>query len=86
MPRYLRARTKGGTFFFTVTLANRASNLLTQEITHLRRVYRAVQQIGAAMLARSRALSANEWWARRFAPFPPYEATKLIKTGLGGRA
>jgi putative transposase len=44
MPRYLRARIKGGTFFFTVTLADRTSNLLTQEITHLRRVYRAVQQ------------------------------------------
>ncbi len=34
----------GSTFFFTVVLADRSSNLLVEEIDRLRRVYRAVQQ------------------------------------------
>lgn len=43
MPRYRRAKIEGGTFFFTVVLADRSSDLLTQHIDRLRRVYRSVQ-------------------------------------------
>ncbi|HEV7635185.1 MAG TPA: transposase [Bradyrhizobium sp.] len=43
MPRYVRAK-KGSIFFFTVVLAERPSNLLSQEIERLRRTYRSVQQ------------------------------------------
>ena len=44
MSRYRRAAIEGGTFFFTVTLADRSSDLLVKEIERLRRVYRAVQE------------------------------------------
>ena len=44
MPNYRRVRIAGGTFFFTVTLANRSSNLLVQQIERLRRIYRSVQE------------------------------------------
>ena len=44
MPNYRRANLGGGTFFFTVVLADRTSNLLIEEIDRLRRVYRAVQE------------------------------------------
>jgi putative transposase len=43
MPRYVRAK-QGGIFFFTVVLAERPSNLLSDEIERLRRSYRSVQQ------------------------------------------
>jgi putative transposase len=43
MPRYIRAKIDGGTFFFTVTLADRSSNLLVQHIVLLRRAYRSVR-------------------------------------------
>ncbi|MBX9773451.1 MAG: transposase [Xanthobacteraceae bacterium] len=43
MPHYLRAKIEGGTFFFTVTLADRSSNLLVREIDLLRTAYRSVQ-------------------------------------------
>ena len=38
MPNYRRARVRGGTYFFTVTLRDRHSNLLVREIDLLRRV------------------------------------------------
>jgi putative transposase len=41
---YLRAKLDGGTFFFTVTLADRSSNLLVQEIGLFREAYRSVQR------------------------------------------
>lgn len=44
MSRYRRVKAKGGTFFFTVTLANRSSDLLVTEIDRLRKAYRIVQQ------------------------------------------
>ena len=44
MPNYRRANIKGGTFFFTVVLADRSSRLLIEEIDRLRRAYRIVQQ------------------------------------------
>src|SRR6516225_4534275 len=44
MPNYRRANFKGGTFFFTVVLSDRTSDLLIEEIDRLRRVYRAVQE------------------------------------------
>jgi putative transposase len=44
MPRYLRAHIKGGTFFFTVTLADRSSNLLLERVESLRQIYRDVQR------------------------------------------
>ncbi len=36
MPNYRRARTKGGCYFFTVTLAHRQQDLLTRHIANLR--------------------------------------------------
>jgi putative transposase len=44
MPRYLRAKIQGGVFFFTVTLADRSSNLLVRHVERLRHVYKAVQE------------------------------------------
>jgi REP-associated tyrosine transposase len=43
MPGYVRAKIEGGTFFFTVTLADRSSNLLVQHIVLLRSAYRSVR-------------------------------------------
>jgi putative transposase len=43
MSRYRRAKLDGGTFFFTLALADRSSNLLVAEIDRLRHAYRAVQ-------------------------------------------
>src|SRR5437870_3438995 len=44
MPNYRRVNVEGGVFFFTVTLADRSSNLLIDEIARLRRIYRTVQE------------------------------------------
>jgi putative transposase len=44
MPNYRRARINGGTYFFTLTLADRRSDLLVREIARLRRAYAYVQQ------------------------------------------
>jgi REP element-mobilizing transposase RayT len=44
MPNYRRAKINGGTFFFTVILADRSSNLLIEEIDRLRQAYRVVQE------------------------------------------
>ena len=43
MSRYRRAKIQGGSFFFTVTLADRSSDLLVRHIDHLRHVYTSVQ-------------------------------------------
>jgi putative transposase len=44
MSRYRRAKIKGGTFFFTITLADRSSDLLVRHIDRLRNAYRIVQE------------------------------------------
>jgi REP element-mobilizing transposase RayT len=44
MSRYRRARIEGGVFFFTVTLADRSSDLLVRHIERLRRIYASVQR------------------------------------------
>jgi putative transposase len=44
MSRYRRAIIKGGTFFFTVTLSKRPSDLLIRRIDLLRQAYGSVQQ------------------------------------------
>jgi putative transposase len=44
MARYRRAKIAGGVFFFTVTLADRSSDLLIRQIERLRRVYRSVEE------------------------------------------
>jgi putative transposase len=44
MSRYRRAKIEGGTFFFTLTLADRTSDLLIRHIDRLRRSYRATQE------------------------------------------
>jgi len=44
MPYYRRANIEGGTFFFTVTLVDRSSDLLVRHIDRLRRIYASVQQ------------------------------------------
>jgi putative transposase len=41
MPQYIRAFVPGGTFFFTVTLLERRRRLLTENIDHLREVFKA---------------------------------------------
>jgi len=43
--RYRRSRVSGGTFFFTVNLANRNYQLLTEHVGVLREVNRKVRQI-----------------------------------------
>ena len=44
MPQYRRAKYAGGTFFFTVAIADRGDDLLLREIERLREAYRLVQQ------------------------------------------
>ena len=44
MPNYRRAKIGGGTFFFTVVLADRSSNLLLEGIDCLRQAYSVVQE------------------------------------------
>lgn len=44
MSDYRRSQMPGGTWFFTVTLADRRSRLLVEEIEHLRHAYRQTQQ------------------------------------------
>ena len=44
MSRYRRAKIDGGVFFFTVTLADRSSDLLLRHVDRLRRIYMSVQQ------------------------------------------
>jgi putative transposase len=44
MSRYRRASVKGGLFFFTVTLADRSSDLLVQQIDRLRRIYGSARE------------------------------------------
>ena len=44
MPRYQRAYVPGGTFFFTVVIADRRDDLLVREIDRLRGVYRSVAE------------------------------------------
>lgn len=44
MPRYRRAIVPGGTFFFTVAIADRSDDLLVREVDRLRRVYRSVTE------------------------------------------
>jgi putative transposase len=43
MPNYRRNRVSGGTYFFTVNLANRRSDLLVREVETLRACIRAVR-------------------------------------------
>ena len=43
MSRYRRANMDGGVFFFTVTLADRSSDLLVRQVARLRRAYQSVQ-------------------------------------------
>jgi putative transposase len=44
MPQYRRAKLNGSTFFFTVVLTDRSSNLLVDRIDRLRQAYRVVQE------------------------------------------
>jgi putative transposase len=44
MSRYRRAKIEGGALFFTLTLADRSSDLLVRQIDRLRRAYRVVQK------------------------------------------
>ncbi|WP_313087181.1 REP-associated tyrosine transposase [Pseudomonas sp.] len=44
MSDYRRSQAPGGTWFFTVTLADRRSRLLVEEIEHLRHAYGQTQQ------------------------------------------
>ena len=44
MSRYRRAEIKGGAFFFTLTLADRSSDLLVRQIDRLRRSYKVMQE------------------------------------------
>ena len=44
MPQYRRLKYEGGLFFFTLTLADRGSDLLLRHIARLRRAYVVVEQ------------------------------------------
>jgi putative transposase len=44
MPRYRRVKIEGGCYFFTVTLADRSSDILVRQIDRLRDVYGSVQR------------------------------------------
>jgi putative transposase len=44
MSRYRRAYIEGGVFFFTVTLADRSSDVLVRHIDRFRRIYMSVQE------------------------------------------
>jgi putative transposase len=44
MSKYRRSLVKGTTYFFTLTLADRKSNLLVAEINRLRKAYATVNQ------------------------------------------
>ena len=44
MSRYRRAQIEGGVFFFTVTLADRSSDLLIRNVDRLRRMYASAQE------------------------------------------
>ena len=44
MSRYRRAKIEGGTYFFTLTLAGRRTDLLVRHVDRLRSVYRSVQE------------------------------------------
>ena len=44
MSRYRRAKVEGGTYFFTVTLADRSNDTLVQHIGSFREAYRWIQQ------------------------------------------
>jgi putative transposase len=44
MSRYRRAKIEGGTYFFTVTLADRSSDLLVRHIDRLRNAYVSAQR------------------------------------------
>jgi putative transposase len=44
MSRYRRAKIEGGVFFFTLTLADRSSDLLVRQIDRLRRMYMSAQR------------------------------------------
>jgi putative transposase len=44
MPRYIRAFVPGGAFFFTVNLLDRRRKLLTENIDHLREVFKAARR------------------------------------------
>ena len=44
MSNYRRSQQKGGSFFFTVALANRQSHLLIQYIDYFKQAYRKVWQ------------------------------------------
>ena len=50
MSRYRRVEIEGGTFFFTLTLADRSSDLLVRYIVRLRRIYgvRVNERVGTA--------------------------------------
>jgi putative transposase len=42
MSRYRRAHVEGGVFFFTVTLADRSSDVLVRHVDRLRRIYASI--------------------------------------------
>src|SRR6266540_166560 len=44
MTWYRRAKIEGGTFFFTVALADRSSDLLVRHVDRFRRMYQSVQE------------------------------------------
>src|SRR5882757_2429537 len=44
MPYYRRAHVEGGVFFFTITLADRSSDILVRQVDRLRRIYASVQK------------------------------------------
>jgi putative transposase len=79
MPRYVRAKIEGGTFFFTVTLADRSSDLLIRNIENLRVAYGATQQRHAFQTIAICVLPdhLHAIWA-----LPPGDANFALRWGL----
>jgi putative transposase len=84
IPHYRRASIEGGTLFFTVTLADRSSDVLVRYIDRFRRINRMIQQrqsfetVAICLFARSFACGLTASFRRcQFSA-----ALELIKAGF----
>jgi len=72
MSRYRRAQVPGATYFFTVKLLDRRSDLLVRHINLLRETVRATRSRHPFQVMR-----ADAW--KRLRRFPPYVLESLIE-------
>ena len=64
MPRYIRSQVKGATYFFTVTLAYRQSQLLTENIQLLRQAFQRAnaQRSNSKIKHREKGIWHRRYW------------------------